>query len=338
MAPGLTGQRSRDVADRFELDHDNIRAALDWAVANGEVEIALRLIVAMWRFWQRRGHLDEARRRCDGVLAMPGIEKQPADLRARAYGAAGGVAYWQADGHATFTNYAMALRAAEESGDKSLIAKATYDHGFAGLDVAEPNEELYSSGKPYWLRSLALFKEIDDPQGIADSAWGLAQAESFKGDEGKAVEYGEQARDGYRAVGDQFGLGWALFILAGIHLRRERVDDAQGLLKESIEIFVAASDKTGILLCLAAYLFIAQLRGQRIRELHLAGTILRMRAETGTRLIDAPIDVFQFVLPTEPEDEAEKREFDAGARMNAEEAADYALNAIDADKVQLSPE
>ena len=82
MAPALTGRDARSVSDRYELDHDNIRAALDWCVAHGEVEMAMRLVVSTWRFWQRRGHLVEARRRADAVLAMPGVDDQPAVLRA----------------------------------------------------------------------------------------------------------------------------------------------------------------------------------------------------------------------------------------------------------------
>jgi predicted ATPase/class 3 adenylate cyclase len=338
LSARMTGSESRAAADRFELDHDNIRAALDWATGHDEAEIALRFVVATWRFWQRRGHLIEARRRIDAVLAMPGVSEQPADLRARAYGAAGGICYWQADGHETFLNYELALAAAEEGGDKRLIAQATYDHGFAARDVTTPDDHLYVFGVPYWERSLALFTELDDPQGIADSAWGLAQAESFAGNESKGLEYGEQALAGYRAVDDQFGLGWALFILGGIHLRAGRIEESTRLLRESVEIFAAASDKTGILLNLAAFLFIAQTTADRTRELRLAGVANKLRAETGTGLLDAQIDVFQYVKPTLPMSSEEQREFDDGARMSAEEAADYVLREFSGDKPQVSAE
>src|SRR3954469_13756168 len=131
LAPGFAGPEARAVSDHFETDHDNIRAALEWAIANDEAEIALRFVVATWRFWQRRGHLDEARRRIDAVMTIPGVTAQTDELQARAFAAAGGITYWQADTHATYAYYSRALAAAERSGNSQLIAQATYDHGFA---------------------------------------------------------------------------------------------------------------------------------------------------------------------------------------------------------------
>ena len=41
---------------RLEQEHDNVRAALDWSIAQPQcVERALRLAGALWRFWHRRG-------------------------------------------------------------------------------------------------------------------------------------------------------------------------------------------------------------------------------------------------------------------------------------------
>ena len=68
-ATELTGADSRAWLDRFELDHDNLRArASTGRLTHGEVEIALRLGAALWRFWQIRGHLEEARQRLDRIF------------------------------------------------------------------------------------------------------------------------------------------------------------------------------------------------------------------------------------------------------------------------------
>ena len=336
MAPALTGEDARAASDRFELDHDNIRAALDWAVAKGEVEIALRFVVATWRFWQRRGYLVEARRRSEAVFAMPGLSEQADERQARFLSAAGSLSYWQADIQSTYVFYSLALQAAERSGNKSLIAEALYNHGFAPEPADKRSDDLYIKGIPFWERSLALYQEIGDPRGIANTAWGLSQAEGALDNEPQAIAYGEQALDGYRRINDQFGLGWALYILAGLHVRYGRVDVAEGLVRESLQIFVAANDRTGILMNLAAFLLIAQRRGQKLRELRLAGATAKLRAATGAGLLDNPIDVIQFVMPTDPTTPEEQREWDTGAKMSAEEAADYALSNIDADKTELS--
>jgi hypothetical protein len=65
---------------------------------------------------------------------------------------------------------------------------------------------------------------------------------------------------------------------------------------------------------------------------------LRLRASTGTGLLDAPVDVIQFVMPTVPTDPIELREWEIGERMSPEEAAEYALSGADADKTELSAE
>src|SRR5690606_35005174 len=104
----LTGDQGRPRLDRLETDHDNPRAALEWAIEHGEAELALRFVAGAWRFWQMRGHLVEAAARIERVLAMPGVAEQPPIIRARAFGAAGGVAYWRADWDTTYRYYAEA--------------------------------------------------------------------------------------------------------------------------------------------------------------------------------------------------------------------------------------
>ena len=338
LAPQLTGSDERAASDRFELDHDNIRAALDWAVANGEAQIAMRLISAAWRFWQRRGHLDEARRRVDTVMAMSGVAAQSPELRAQAYGAAGSITYWQADSHATYVYYERGLAAARESGDKALIAEALYNHGFAAIDTEKLSDDMYIQGMRYWEQSLEVYREIGNSQGIADSAWGLAQAHNALNNHDIAMAYAHQALDEYRRLNDKFRIGWGAFVVAQLQVREGDVDGAEKAVRESLRLFVEANDQGGILLNLAAFVLIARRRGQKVRELRLAGAAVKLRALTGTGLLDVPVDVIQFTMPTRPDSPAEQREWDAGARMSAEEAAAYALDNVDADKTELNAE
>jgi non-specific serine/threonine protein kinase len=114
--PELGGPAARVWLDRFELEHDNLRAALEWALAQpgpGGDE-ALRLAGALARFWWIRGHFREGRRWLDRVLPTG-----PAGTRARMkalYGA-GWFAHMQHD-----------LAAARMLLDESLaIAEAVHD-------------------------------------------------------------------------------------------------------------------------------------------------------------------------------------------------------------------
>ena len=67
-----------------------------WAASRPDPELAVRVAFALWRFWQQRGYLNEARARLDD-LDGPGLGpvarvSGPGSPKAR-----GGVAYWQAD-------------------------------------------------------------------------------------------------------------------------------------------------------------------------------------------------------------------------------------------------
>src|SRR5439155_937520 len=54
--------------ERLDLEQENLRAALTWSLDEGEVETALRLGGALWRFWYTRGYLSEGRHWLDRAL------------------------------------------------------------------------------------------------------------------------------------------------------------------------------------------------------------------------------------------------------------------------------
>jgi DNA-binding NarL/FixJ family response regulator len=59
--PGLRGPEDREWLERLEREHDNMRAALSWALERGEAELALCLGGALGTFWHAHGHMGEGR-------------------------------------------------------------------------------------------------------------------------------------------------------------------------------------------------------------------------------------------------------------------------------------
>jgi hypothetical protein len=326
LAPRLTGADAAELNDRLEADHDNLRQALDWAVTSGDAEFALRFIAAIWRFWQTRGYLAEARARVDAVLAMPGAEEQPIELLARAYGAAGGVAYWQADTMATHRFYARALDAARKTGNEDLLAEALYNFAFAAVEQEALTSELYAAGRPYLEQALEIHTRRGNSRGIADTNWALAQAVAGAGDTEASVRYAEGALVEYRRLGDPFGVGWGLYTLAGLLGRGGNMEEALRYVRESLEIFAQARDQSGILLNLAAYAIGAQLSGDRERAAKLGGAVDKLRLATGAGLIDQTPDFIDFQIPKRPDGDPEAEAWwDEGVRLTTEEAIAYAL-------------
>ncbi len=59
--PELRGPKQVEWFQRLEQEHDELRAALGWALKRGTGEVVLRLCVALARFWRTRGYLTEGR-------------------------------------------------------------------------------------------------------------------------------------------------------------------------------------------------------------------------------------------------------------------------------------
>ena len=126
LEPELGG--SVEALDAFGEEHDNVRAALTWALETGDAELGLRLGHAAWRFWQRRGHFREARSWFDRLLALPAAAA-PTTARAKGLTGAAGIAYWQNDYPAALAWYMEAETIIRGIGDQTWLADALYNTG-----------------------------------------------------------------------------------------------------------------------------------------------------------------------------------------------------------------
>ena len=78
--------RLAEWSNRFEIEHDNLRAALDLLIETREVDWGLRLGAALFRFWESREYLTEGRVYLEKLLRLPA---PPSNPRLRALFAAG---------------------------------------------------------------------------------------------------------------------------------------------------------------------------------------------------------------------------------------------------------
>jgi predicted ATPase/class 3 adenylate cyclase len=287
-APLLAGGGQRTWLERLELEHDNIRAVLTRAVALERPGPAIRLAFAMWRFWQKRGHLNEARRRLEEMAAADWTRAEPVP-RARLMEALGGVLWWQADIPAMKAAYGEALDIWRSLGDKAELANALYNYSFAFSVAANPSSDPGSAdpdaeGIRSIQEALALYREIGDRRGEANTLWGIGNIDYFANVPDGGARHFQQALDIFRDVGDVTMEAWSLHMLGSALLRVGKNDESRPLLRDALRRFADASDTAGLALTFDDLASQAVADGELERAARIRGASRRLAAETGAKL------------------------------------------------------
>ena len=120
--------------DTLELEHDNFRAALDWAGSSGAPTRGCELALALSRFWEVKGYLTEGRSWLERAGREPGVEPH---LAARCLNAAGVLAHHQCDYPCARRLHHAAVEVFESLGDLHQVAVAR--NGLANIEVSDGN-------------------------------------------------------------------------------------------------------------------------------------------------------------------------------------------------------
>ncbi len=235
-APGLTGRHQAAWLRRLDREHDNLRTALAWAVEEPDLTPALRLAVALARFWEVHGPVSEGRSWLEGALV--GDRGVPAELRARALHAAGNLAFDE-DDYATAQTWheeSLALRRAE--GNRAGIADALDSLG----NVAHRQGHA-ARAQECVAESLALRRAINDRAGVGRTLVNLGALALGQGQYGPAREAFDEALRYMRLSGDAWGTALALNHLGEVLLYEGEYARAAALLDESLQLFRQLGDK-----------------------------------------------------------------------------------------------
>jgi predicted ATPase len=154
------GARQIEWIDGLDADHGNVRAALEFSLAEpGEAVAGLRMACDLWLYWETRGHLTEGRRFLEQFIERIGHDS-PA-LRARAMWVAGYLALVQGEGPVARGLLEEALTAGRGARDEPAVAYATQFLGRAAWFTGEPARGLALTGQ-----ALRRHRAAADWQGI----------------------------------------------------------------------------------------------------------------------------------------------------------------------------
>ena len=339
-APHLQGAEQRAWLDRLEVDHDNLRAALTWAIEAPEPTTAVGLAFALWRFWQQRGYLDEARLRLDD-MAGRGWDMDP-QLRARLAETAGGVAYWQGDLEPAARWYDVALdirRAAAADGrpeSRRELANALYNRGYVfvadAIQTPAPAPPPDPASRVMMEEALAIYESLGDAAGQADLLWGLGGYHMFEGAADEAEADFRRSLQLHRVAGRRTMEAWSQHMLSAALVLQERYEEAGEASRQALRLFYDAGDVSGITLALDVHSIVALAADERPRGGRLWGAARQLQRVSGTGLAEWDARIFA-MLPFGVRSVFSPDELEAlaaqGARLSLSDAVAYAFGEVD---------
>ena len=314
----LGGDQARWL-DRFEREHDNVRAALGRAVDDRHADDGLQLAAALWRFWYQRGYLREGRAWLKQLLGL-----QPAAdpvATAKAHEALGGLAYWLSDAVTAEASYEAAARIALELGDREAEAGALYNLAF----VPVMRRDLDAAVRLF-NESLALAREVGRADLVAKNEHALGVALVQAGDVRAALPLLERAVASFREEEDRHQLVWAIGELAlAYHIVGHR-EEAWTAYRETLSLVSDAKNLPGIAANLELASTFESSEGRHAEAARMAGAAAALREETGVTgaLMSSPqVDAIE-VARKQIGEEAVDRALAEGAAMTLDEAIEYA--------------
>src|SRR3990172_1298676 len=244
----LLTARQMEWFDQLEAEHLNLRAAVDWALASGDIEHALRLVGALPRFWFTRGHHSEGTETFKKVLDSPLAQVRTRE-RGKALNAAGYFHWTQGNQAEARVHLEQALGIGREIEDKGIMASSLQFLGSVATSEGD-----YGAGRSYLEGSLALHAQIS-PVGPSDISWQLiffGDLAANQGDVTQAQRLYEESAAMHRRSGDKNRLSYVLLLLGQVALHQKDLTKASVLFRESLALNVELGHRQGIAACIAA--------------------------------------------------------------------------------------
>jgi len=249
----LRGPQQAAWVSRMEIEHGNVRGALQWFLDRGASVKAARMAGSLYPLWDLHGHYSEGRGWLARVLTTD--EELPAGVRARALLGSATLAVIQGDLEHAAAACEEAGALCQQAGDPAGLAHALQylglgaifaddlDGAAALLEESLSNARIASNG---WLEAWALvflaavalgrgayseaanlasaceavLLQVRDPECMAWALAGGALASLAAGDHAGAIAPLRAALEGFLDLGALWGLSLALYVSAqsaGVH-------------------------------------------------------------------------------------------------------------------------
>jgi predicted ATPase len=359
----LAGGDLESWLSQFDREQENMRLAIDTALATGDTVCALAITASLTRYLQLRGHWSEGRTLGESVLDAPGARSTPSTELAQVLHRVGGLAQAQNDAPAAHAYYDESIRVWEELGEEHGLAGSLNNKGLLCMyegqyDAArrlyeqalEINRRLgnepweasnlvnlgiiaadhgdFEEARDHYERGLSIARQRDDFLLQAVILDNLATV--YRNDENmaRARELHEESLEIYRRLGHRKGIATTLTNLGTLTHGQGDLDAALLLLKESLRIKQEIGDRRGMIYALESLASLITDLGHPDRGARLFGAAGELRESIGLPL--SPKDRGVILSESRPArtalgESTFETEYAAGKMMNDDEAVRFAL-------------
>ncbi len=261
---------------RLEQEHDNLRVALDHAIAMLAAGDALRLAGALWRFWDLRGYLSEGRGWLERALsAGAGLD---APERGKVLNGAGWLAMRQGDLARAATLHEENLDLARRLHDQRRTVSALIN-----LAIVLRERTEYERAHTLYDEALAINQALGERRGVALVGAHLGLVAYYTGDFGAAHAHYSDALALLREAGDRANAAHTLANLGAVADRLGELDRAVALYEQALAEHRELNATYGAMIALTCLGRLARQQGDLPRAQTLCAEAGALCRELGDR-------------------------------------------------------
>jgi non-specific serine/threonine protein kinase len=234
----LSGHGQLALLRRLRLEQENVRAALDWALASGVfVESGVELAGALFWYWTKRGQFEEGRLWLERALAAE--PRVSGSLRARALVGLANIDYFQ--GVAASSHVAEALSLGRRTDDQWVVSQALFIQSLVALERGHHEEAV--------ARAIEA-REAASAGGCAvehgPPLFVLGHVAASNGDHERAQQLYDESIDVLRRAGEHWGMGIILVAAAATRIVRNDYEPARAQASQALSLFQELEDPRGV--------------------------------------------------------------------------------------------
>jgi predicted ATPase len=263
--------RERDLwLDRFSTEYDNLRSAFDWMLAH-RLDWALRMGMALFRFWEWREHTRDGRDRLGQLLALRqgAVSAQWAEVMMFAAILSAELG----DFAASDAFFESGIAIARQMGNGPLEAIIVNN-----LGVTNRQRGAYAEARQYLSEALERWRALGDESSVARTLTNLASIAAATGESGRCRDLNNEALAIFQRRGDSASVAVTLQSLGDTCRATGRFEEAEDYYRQA----------------LAAQRALVNPLGEAGVQLDLGSlAVARAREAEGAALLSLAIDAFK---------------------------------------------